>query len=103
MNLPSDFEGTLGLGKVHKLTRSLYGLKQSPGAWFNRFTKAIKSYGYLQSQVDHTMFYKHAGSGQVLVLIMYVNDIILTSDDLVKQEKLKTFLAKEFEIKDLGL
>ena len=48
------------------------------------------------------MFYKHAASGKDSILIVYVDNIILTGDDLVKQEKLKTFLVKEFEIKNLG-
>lgn len=46
------------------------------------------------------MFYKNAGSGKVSILIVFVDNIILVGDDLVEQEKLKTFLAKEFEIKD---
>ena len=48
------------------------------------------------------MFYEHASSGNVSILIVYVDDIILTGNDLVEQEKLKNLLAKEFEIKDLG-
>ena len=61
-------------GKVCRLRKSLYGLKQSPRAWVSRFMKAFKHHGFIQAQVDHTMFYK-------------------------KQE---TRLAKEFDMKDLG-
>ncbi|RVW96113.1 hypothetical protein CK203_037829 [Vitis vinifera] len=46
-----------------KLKKSLYGLKQSPRAWFEHFDKVIKHYGYTQSQADHTMFYKHSNEG----------------------------------------
>lgn len=58
MCLPPGFEGRFGEGKVCKLRKSLYGLKQSPREWFERFVKVVKSYGYNQSQGDHTMFYK---------------------------------------------
>lgn len=37
-----------------------------------------------------------------MILIVYVNDIILTCDDFKEHEHLKNVLAMEFEIKDLG-
>ncbi|KAK2977894.1 hypothetical protein RJ640_022685 [Escallonia rubra] len=39
--------------------------------------------------------------GNCTILIVYVDDIILTGDDYEEMNKLKTILAKEFEIKDL--
>ena len=56
----------------------------------------------MQSHVDHTMFYKHSGDNKIVILIVYVDDIILTDDNIMELEKLKGVLAKEFEIKDLG-
>ncbi|KAJ9678560.1 hypothetical protein PVL29_020667 [Vitis rotundifolia] len=91
-----------GVGKVCKLKKSLYGLKQLPRAWFERFGKVIKHYGYTQSQADHTMFYKHSNEGKVVILIVYVDDIVLTGDDCNELEKLKGKLVEDFEIKDLG-
>ena len=62
----------------------------------------INHYGYTQSQVNHTMFYKHSDEGKVAILIVHVDDIVLTEDDCSELERLKGKLAKEFEIKDLG-
>lgn len=53
-------------------------------------------------QTDHTMFIKHSEDGKTTVLIVYVDDIILTGSDLAKMDLLKKSLAIEFEIKDLG-
>ncbi|WKA11488.1 hypothetical protein VitviT2T_028982 [Vitis vinifera] len=103
MSPPPGFEESFGVGKVCKLKKSLYGLKQSPRAWFEHFGKVIKHYGYTQSQADHTMFYKHSNEGKVAILIVYVDDIVLTGDDYNELEKLKKKLAEEFEIKDLGV
>ena len=49
MSPPLGFEESFGVGKVCKLKKSLYGLKQSPRAWSERFGKVIKHYGYTQS------------------------------------------------------
>ena len=103
MDLPRGFERKHGENKVCRLRKSLYGLKQSPRAWFEHFGKVVKHYGYHQSQADHTMFFKHSSAGKIAILIVYVDDIILTGDDSAELERLKMVLACEFEIKDLGL
>ena len=64
MSLPPGFEEKYGVGKVYKLKKSLYGLIQSPRAWFERFGKAVKRFGFLQSQADHTLFYMHSKEGK---------------------------------------
>ena len=63
----------------------------------------MKSYGYHQSQVDHIMFYKHSEKGKISILIVYVDDIILTGDDLEELADLKRRMAQDLEIKDLGM
>jgi Reverse transcriptase (RNA-dependent DNA polymerase) len=50
MEIPSGFQNEQLKGKVCRLKRSLYGLKQSPRAWFDRFSMAIKKLGYQQKQ-----------------------------------------------------
>lgn len=103
MSPPPGFEKVFGQNKVCRLKKSLYGLKQSPRAWFERFGRAVKSYGYNQSQADHTMFYKHSESGKISILIVYVDDIILTGDDPKELADLREKMARDFEIKDLGV
>ena len=88
--------------QVCRLTKSLYSLKQSPRAWFEKFTRSVKGQGYNQAQTDHTMFIKHSRDGKVTVFIFYVDDIILIGDDKKEINNLKANLTSEFEIKDLG-
>ena len=57
--------------------------------------------GYIQSNADHTLFFKHA-TGKVAILIVYVDDIVITRDDVTEIVDLKKYLAQEFEVKDLG-
>ncbi|KAH9796155.1 retrovirus-related pol polyprotein from transposon RE1 [Citrus sinensis] len=100
MELPPGFDKE-GRGLVCRLKKSLYGLKQSPRAWFDRFSRAIRQQEYKQAQTDHTLFYRHK-DGKITVLIVYVDDIILTGNDIVEIKRLKKILATEFDIKDLG-
>jgi Reverse transcriptase (RNA-dependent DNA polymerase) len=57
--------------------------------------------GYLQSNVDHTMFIRRKG-GKLCVLIVYVDDIVLTGNDTVEMKRIKGSFATEFEMKDLS-
>ena len=57
---------------------------------------------YKQSHNDHTLFVKHSALGGVTVIMVYVDDIIVTGNDLEEREALNRCLAKEFKIKELG-
>ena len=99
---PPGFGGDFKGHEVCKLKKTLYGLKQSPRAWFGRFTEVMKKYGYRQSNSDHTLFHKKR-EGKITCLIIYVDDMILTGDDEEEIILLKKNLFTEFEMKDLGL
>ena len=100
MDPPPGFSKKFWLN-VCKLQKSLYGLKQSPRAWFEKFTIVVKRQSYKQSQADHTMFTRVSAKGKITMLIMYVDDIILIGDYLVEMDRLKQSLTIDFEIKDL--
>jgi hypothetical protein len=101
MEIPPGFANEQTLGKVCKLKKSLYGLKQSPRAWFDRFRRALCDMGYSQCNGDHTVFYKHQGS-HITILAVYVDDIVITGDDVEEIKRLKERLGRAFEVKDLG-
>ncbi|XP_024029461.1 uncharacterized protein LOC112093978 [Morus notabilis] len=55
-----------------------------------------------KGQADQTMFTRYSAGGKIAVLIVYVDEIILTGDDVTEMDRLNQCLASEFEIKDLG-
>ena len=58
MDIPPGYASVSQPGLVCKLNKALYGLKQSPRAWFGRFQTAMRTYGFKQSNSDHTLFLK---------------------------------------------
>ena len=100
MSPPPGFEAQFD-HQVCRLRKSLYGLKQSPRAWFDRFTTFVKSQGYTQGHSNHTLFTKISKFGKSTVLIVYVVDIVLSGDDANGILRLKRKMGDEFEIKDL--
>ena len=103
MNIPPGYEGNLNKGKVCKLKKALYGLKQSPRAWFGKFTQAMKDLGYKQCNGEHTLFFKIAQGGLTTILIVYVDDIIISRNNLEEIRNLEVHLDRNFRVKQLGL
>ncbi|KAL6350596.1 hypothetical protein AAG906_022306 [Vitis piasezkii] len=87
--------------KVCHLRRALYGLKQVPRAWFAKFSSTIFRLGYTASPYDSALFLRHTDKDTIL-LLLYVDDMIITGDDLSGIQELKDFLSQQFEMKDLG-
>jgi len=61
----------------------------------------IKSVGFQQSKTDYTLFTRQNNSSFTAFLI-YVDDILLTGNDLTEIQRVKDCLLQQFRIKDLG-
>ena len=103
MQLPPGYQQPGQENRVCKLKKALYGLKQSRRAWFGRFTKTMLNLGYHQARGDHTLFIKHGASGATTILIVYVDDILITGSDLVEIQHLSDALSGQFDMKKLGV
>uniref|UniRef100_A0A2N9GRB9 Integrase catalytic domain-containing protein n=1 Tax=Fagus sylvatica TaxID=28930 RepID=A0A2N9GRB9_FAGSY len=102
MQLPPGFSQPLGFSpKVCRLRRALYGLKQAPRAWFAKFSSTISQHGFSASSYDSALFFRRSDHG-ITLLLLYVDDMIITGDDVQGIQDLKRFLGQQFEMKDLG-
>ncbi|KAH9686972.1 retrovirus-related pol polyprotein from transposon RE1 [Citrus sinensis] len=89
-------------GYVCKLNKALYGLKQAPRAWYDKLKGCLTSWNFTNSKADTSLFIRHDVKGIILILI-YVDDILITGPDSNLLESFIAKLSKVFALKDLGL
>ncbi|GAU51888.1 hypothetical protein TSUD_416730 [Trifolium subterraneum] len=86
---------------VCKLKRSLYGLKQAPRVWFEKFRSTLLGFSFIQSQYDPSLFLQRTPKG-IVVLLVYVDDIVVTGSDQEGISKIRELLHSSFHMKELG-
>jgi hypothetical protein len=95
------FEDSRYPSHVCKLQRSLYGLKQSPRAWYARLSERLYQLGFISSKADTSLFIFSQGDVCIYMLV-YVDDIIIAGSTSVVVDRLVHSLSKSFPIKDMG-
>ncbi|GKD62230.1 ribonuclease H-like domain-containing protein [Tanacetum coccineum] len=100
MHQPPSFVDARFPNHVCHLQRSLYGLKQAPRAWFQRFTGYATRAGFYHSRCDSSLFIYRLGS-QIAYLLLYVDEIILTSSSTALLQQIIDSLHIEFDMTDL--
>ncbi|CAL1398408.1 unnamed protein product [Linum trigynum] len=88
-------------GKVCRLKKSIYGLKQASRMWYAKLTESLISNGFKQSLADYSIFLSTV-QGHLVVLIVYVDDIVVGSASLEAVKEVKKMLMSLFKMKDLG-
>ncbi|GAA0175181.1 transmembrane signal receptor [Lithospermum erythrorhizon] len=99
---PKGYEKKGKEHQVYKLHKSLYGLKQTPRAWFSRIEKHFIKEGFIECASEHTLFTKTGSGGALIIVSLYVDDLIVTGDDEELLKQLKISMVNEFDMTDLG-
>ena len=98
---PRGFESGAHPEYVCKLRKALYGLKQAPRAWYGKIVEFLTQSGYSVAYVDSSLFVK-AREGKLAIVLVYVDDLIVTGDDEREIHRTKENLSVRFQIKELG-
>ncbi|KAJ3699335.1 hypothetical protein LUZ61_003040 [Rhynchospora tenuis] len=100
MRLPPGFSSSKS-GKVCRLRKSIYGLRQAPRMWFFKLTTTLETYGFVQSKADYSLFTYHKGKVFMAILI-YVDDLVIAGNDGEAICDFKKYMSTVFHMKDLG-
>ncbi|XP_050890188.1 uncharacterized mitochondrial protein AtMg00810-like [Lathyrus oleraceus] len=88
--------------KVYKLKKALYGLKQALRAWYSEIDSYFIQEGFQRSQSEPTLYVKHQGKDDILLVSLYVDDLVYTDDNKKMIENFKIEMMKKY-MSDLGL
>ncbi|KAH9716509.1 retrovirus-related pol polyprotein from transposon RE1 [Citrus sinensis] len=100
MPQPEGFEDKNRPSYICKLERALYGLRQAPRAWFDKLKGALISWGFKNSRSDTSLFFRRVES-KIVIMLIYVDDIIITGSDNQGIEEVIKDLDTSFALKDL--
>ena len=98
---PKDCELKVPQGKVLKLKKSIYGLKQAAANWFELLRSTLLHQGFQQSVKDTCMFFKNLRTSPIVIL-SYVDDLPIFGKDASEINTIKNSLRRHFRIKDIG-
>ena len=98
---PKGFVNPKNSGKICKLQRSIYGLKQASRSWNLHFDEAVKEFGFIKNE-DESCVNKKVSGSIVVFLVLYVDDILFIGNDIPALQNVKSWLGNYFSMKDLG-
>jgi hypothetical protein len=101
MDQPDEFVVNGQEGKVCKLLKSLYDLKQAPKQWHEKFDGTLTSSGFIVNEADKCVYYLYV-EGEGVILCLYVDDILIFGSNINMIKEVKDFLSSNFKMKDLG-
>eukprot|EP00253_Pinus_taeda_P007481 PITA_07481 len=73
----------------------------APRAWYTRIDSYLTGLGFTKSE-ENANLYQILVEGKLLIIVLYVNDLILTSDEQLIRS-CKEDLARKFKMEDMGL
>ncbi|GJY06174.1 putative zinc finger, CCHC-type containing protein [Tanacetum coccineum] len=101
MTEPQGFKSKGQEHLVCKLKKAIYGLKQESHQWYLKFDEVMKKHNFIKNQVDQCVYLKMSGRN-FIILVFYVDDILLASNNIDLLHETKCFLSRNFDMKDLG-
>ncbi|CAI7846519.1 unnamed protein product [Closterium sp. NIES-54] len=90
-----------GSGRVCRLKKAIYGLKQVPRAWYHKVEETLLAGGFKKSECDHSLFLLQEKE-QFLMLLVYVDDILLFSESDAMIERVEEILEMQFKCSNMG-
>jgi hypothetical protein len=94
MTQPEVFVDPKHAGKICKLQKSIYGLKQASWSWNLCFDEVVKGFGFIKN-IEEPCVYKKVSGSTVVFLVLYVDDILLIGNDIPMMVVIKSSLGED--------
>lgn len=78
-------------------------MKQAPCQWYLKFDNYMTQKGFTRCALNPCVYYKRLPTGEFVILLLYVDDMLTTGNSMRIIYELKTHLALCFSMKDLGV
>lgn len=98
---PKGFEKEGEEHKVYRLFKSLYGLRQTPRAWYSRLNKCLAEFGFVKCPFEHAVYVRRDGN-EALIVGVYVDNLLVTGSTVTNIERFKRQMEEQFEMSNLG-
>jgi hypothetical protein len=98
---PSGFAIPNKEGKVLRLRKALYGLRQAPRAWNAKLDSSLWRMGFEQSPHEAAV-YRRGNGGNVLLVGVYIDDLVITGTKDTEVAAFKEEMKATFQMNDLG-
>lgn len=82
---------------IARLRRALYGCVESAKLWNEMVSDTLKADGYLPNPKEACVFNKTSSTGKVITVVVYVDDLMITSNDDDEIEHLVEYLQEKFK------
>ncbi|EPZ35682.1 Reverse transcriptase, RNA-dependent DNA polymerase domain-containing protein, partial [Rozella allomycis CSF55] len=101
MRFPEGFKMEHGGGKVWKLKKALYGLKQAGRQWNLHIDQDLRKAGFNKCKADWCIYFKKENK-RIVIVALYVDDIIIMSEEDELLQQTKDMLNHCYSMKDMG-
>ena len=101
MKQPEGFSSSYGEHSICKLKKSIYRLKQASRQWYLKFYDAIYLFDFVENIIDECIYQK-VNRSKICFLILYVDDILLATNDKGLLHEIKQFHSENSVMKDMG-
>lgn len=86
---------------MYKLLKALYGLRQAPQDWYAKLNSCLESLGFQKCPSEHAVYTRTEGESKMVVAV-YVDDLLVTGNNIAMIESFKRKMSQRFKMNDMG-